>query len=319
MLSIVHVVFVDCITVIIVLYLSVIISCIIVFCRLLDMESDLKTWVSDKLMSLLGFSQPTLVQYLISLSKKASSPCDVYNCLKDMQVSSLNDTQAFAEEIFRKVEHKSSGSNAVAMLVRKQRNFELLADDGDIAETVKSDKKAKSFRKKRKTVEDEDDDDESEEERVRDKKERAELERRLRKKEVPWTTKPNERLLSKRKEGMTFSRREYFKRRELKKLEEIRDDILDEEYLFGDVKVSEIEQRDYRYKKQIYEVATKLSTDDDNINMYRMPDAYDDEGGVNQDKRFAVAMERCRDLKDGDKMNPSAEQEAWEDHQISMF
>uniref|UniRef100_A0A251T796 Putative PWI domain-containing protein n=1 Tax=Helianthus annuus TaxID=4232 RepID=A0A251T796_HELAN len=190
MLSIVHVVFVDCITVIIVLYLSVIISCIIVFCRLLGMESDLKTWVSDKLMSLLGFSQPTLVQYLISLSKKASSPCDVYNCLKDMQVSSLNDTQAFAEEIFRKVEHKSSGSNAVALPVRKQRNFELLADDGDIAETVKSDKKAKSFRKKRKTVEDEDDDDdESEEERVRDKKERAELERRLRKKEVPWTTK----------------------------------------------------------------------------------------------------------------------------------
>ncbi|KAF5779486.1 putative RNA helicase [Helianthus annuus] len=323
MLSIVHVVFVDCITVIIVLYLSVIISCIIVFCRLLGMESDLKTWVSDKLMSLLGFSQPTLVQYLISLSKKASSPCDVYNCLKDMQVSSLNDTQAFAEEIFRKVEHKSSGSNAVALPVRKQRNFELLADDGDIAETVKSDKKAKSFRKKRKTVEDEDDDDdESEEERVRDKKERAELERRLRKKEVPWTTKPNERLLSKRKEEeatksfnslaealRTFSRREYFKRRELKKLEEIRDDILDEEYLFGDVK-------DYRFKKQIYEVATKLSTDDDNTDMYRMPDAYDDEGGVNQEKRFAVAMERCRGLKDGDKMNPSAEQEAWEDHQI---
>ncbi|MFS8028726.1 putative RNA helicase [Helianthus anomalus] len=334
MLSIVHVVFVDCITVIIVLYLSVIISCIIVFCRLLDMESDLKTWVSDKLISLLGFSQPTLVQYLISLSKKASSPCDVYNCLKDMQVSSLNDTQAFAEEIFRKVEHKSSGSNlyrqqeeAVAMLVRKQRNFELLADDGDISETVKSVKKAKSFRKKRKTIEDEDD--ESEEERLRDKKERAELEHRLRKKEVPWTTKPNERLLSKRKEEeatrsfnslaealRTFSRREYLKRREQKKLEEIRDDMLDEEYLFGDVKVSEIEQRDYRYKKQIYEVATKLSTDDDNINMYRMPDAYDDEGGVNQEKRFAVAMERHRDLKDGDKMNPSAEQEAWEDHQI---
>ncbi|KAJ0570951.1 putative RNA helicase [Helianthus annuus] len=27
-------------------------------------------------------------------------------------------------------------------------------------------------------------------------------------------------------------------------------------------------------------------------------------------------MECCRDLKDGDKMNPSVEQEAWEDHQI---
>ncbi|XP_024969225.1 pre-mRNA-splicing factor ATP-dependent RNA helicase DEAH1-like isoform X5 [Cynara cardunculus var. scolymus] len=47
-----------------------------------------------------------------------------------------------------------------------------------------------------------------------------------------------------------------------------------------------------------------------------MPDAYDIEGGVNQEKRFSVAMERYRDSKDGDKMNPFAEQEAWEDHQI---
>lgn len=30
-------------------------------------ENDLKTWVSDQLMSLLGFSQPTIVQYMIGL------------------------------------------------------------------------------------------------------------------------------------------------------------------------------------------------------------------------------------------------------------
>ncbi|KAK3018412.1 hypothetical protein RJ639_003433 [Escallonia herrerae] len=47
-----------------------------------------------------------------------------------------------------------------------------------------------------------------------------------------------------------------------------------------------------------------------------MPTAYDQEGGVNQEKRFAVAMERYRDQNAGDKMNPFAEQEAWEDHQI---
>ncbi|KAJ0701160.1 hypothetical protein HanOQP8_Chr10g0376361 [Helianthus annuus] len=135
------------------------------------MGSDLKAWVSDKLMSLIGFSQPTLVQYVISLSKKASSPSDVYNHLKDMQVSSLSDTHAFAEEIFRKVEHKSSGSNvyrqreeAAAMLARKQRNYKLLADaddesgeHGSSVKSKKTDKKAKSFRKKRETKEDEDD------------------------------------------------------------------------------------------------------------------------------------------------------------------
>ncbi|KAI3766902.1 hypothetical protein L2E82_16981 [Cichorium intybus] len=74
--------------------------------------------------------------------------------------------------------------------------------------------------------------------------------------------------------------------------------------------------RELRYKKQIYDLVKKRSQEDDNVNEYRMPDAYDDEGGVNQEKRFSVAMERYRDSKDGDKMNPFAEQEAWEDHQI---
>lgn len=32
-------------------------------------DSSLKTWVSDKLMSLLGYSQPTVVQYVIGLSE----------------------------------------------------------------------------------------------------------------------------------------------------------------------------------------------------------------------------------------------------------
>ncbi|KAJ0697802.1 putative RNA helicase [Helianthus annuus] len=281
------------------------------------MGSDLKAWVSDKLMSLIGFSQPTLVQYVISLSKKASSPSDVYNHLKDMQMSSLSDTHAFAEEIFRKVEHKSSGSNvyrqreeAAAMLARKQRNYKLLADaddesgeHGSSVKSKKTDKKAKSFRKKRETKEDEDDEGAvnlKEDRLVRQKVSRDDSDDGI-------------------EAIRRFSRQEYFKKREQKKLEEIRDDIVDEEYLFGDVKVSEIEQRNYRYKKQIYEVVTKRSQEDDNMNTYRMPDAYDAEGGVNQEKRFAVATERYRDLKDGDKMNPSAEQEAWEDHQISMF
>ncbi|KAK9066578.1 hypothetical protein SSX86_013901 [Deinandra increscens subsp. villosa] len=333
------------------------------------MGSDLKTWVSDKLMSLLGYSQPTLVQYVISLSKKASSPSDVFNNLKDMGVSSSSDTRTFAEEIFRKVEHKSSGPNlyrqqeeAAAMLARKQRTYKLLeADDdendehGGSVKPKKADKKAKHFRKKSENQEDEDgevavnlkeerrvkqkvshddsDDSESEEERLRDQEEREELERHLREKDAARTTKLTEQKLSKREEEEAIrranalaeddigalrkvSRQEYLKKREQKKLEEIRDDIEDEQYLFGGVKVSEVEQRDFRYKKQIYDLVKKRSQEDDNINEYRMPDAYDEEGGVNQEKRFAVAMERYRDSKDGDKMNPFAEQEAWEEHQI---
>ncbi|KAI3773381.1 hypothetical protein L1987_47908 [Smallanthus sonchifolius] len=320
-------------------------------------------------MSLVGYSQPTLVQYVISLSKKASSPSDIYNNLKDMDVASSNDRRTFAEEVFRKVERKSSGPNlyrqqeeAAAMLARKQRTYKLLEADGDddndyddrssSVKSKKTDKKVKHFRKKnededdegavilkeerrvkQKVSHDESDDSESEEERLRDQKEREELERHLREKDAARTTKLTEQKLSKREEEEAIrranalaeddigalrkvSRQEYLKKREQKKLEEIRDDIEDEQYLFEGIKVTEAEQRELRYKKQIYELVKKRSQEDDNINEYRMPDAYDEEGGVNQEKRFAVAMERYRDSKDGDKMNPFAEQEAWEDHQI---
>nr|XP_043614426.1 pre-mRNA-splicing factor ATP-dependent RNA helicase DEAH1-like [Erigeron canadensis] len=336
------------------------------------MGSDLKTWVSDKLMSLVGYSQPTLVQYVISISKKASTPSDILNSLKDMDVPSSNDTRAFAEEIFKKVDRKSSGTNvyrqqeeAAAMLARKQRTYKLLeADDDDNAErgpsvsvasqSKKTDKHVKRFRKKsenqddddegagvlkqdrrvkQKVSHDESEDSDSEEERLRDQKEREELERHLREKDAARTAKLTEQKLSMREEEEAIrranaleeddigtlrkvSRQEYLKKREQKKLEEIRDDIEDEQYLFGDVKVTEAEQRELRYKKKIYELVKKRSQEDDNVNEYRMPDAYDEEGGVNQEKRFAVAMERYRDSKDGDKMNPFAEQEAWEDHQI---
>ncbi|KAG5618485.1 hypothetical protein H5410_018309 [Solanum commersonii] len=126
------------------------------------------------------------------------------------------------------------------------------------------------------------------------------------------------------------SRREYLKKREQKKLEELRDDLEDEQYLFEGVKLTEAEERELRqgntlspldlyicrYKKEIYELVKKRSEDTSDMDEYRIPDAYDLEGGVNQEKRFSVASQRYRDPDAAEKMNPFAEQEAWEEHQI---
>ncbi|XP_043805259.1 pre-mRNA-splicing factor ATP-dependent RNA helicase DEAH1-like [Manihot esculenta] len=63
---------------------------------------------------------------------------------------------------------------------------------------------------------------------------------------------------------------------------------------------------------------------------YRMPDAYDQEGDVNREKRFVVTLQRYsssltsffslallqRDPSADEKMNPFAEQETWENYQI---
>ncbi|MBA0744098.1 hypothetical protein Gogos_006735 [Gossypium gossypioides] len=339
--------------------------------------NPLKTWVSDRLISLLGFSQPTLVEYTIGLAKQAASPADVLGKLEEYGLPSSNDVRLFAEEIFGKVPRKASRENfyqkqerEAAVFARKQKAYALLDADDDeeeagantsvhrlssnepASETRKGDKHKKRFRKKNESEQDEDDEEvihvdekkrvkrqaeddgsESEEERLRDQREREDLERHIRERDAAATRKLMEPKLSRKEEEEAIrrsqaleqddinslrkvSRQEYLKKREQKKLEELRDDIEDEQYLFDGVKLTEAEYRELQYKKEIYELVKKRTEEDDDIGEYKMPEAYDQEGIVDQEKRFSVALQRYRDPTAGDKMNPFAEQEAWEDHQI---
>ncbi|KAI3965131.1 hypothetical protein MKW92_039518 [Papaver armeniacum] len=336
-------------------------------------DGDLKIWVSDKLMSIVNFSQATVIQYVIGLAKQASSASDLNTKLVEFaNLPSTTETRKFAQELFARAPRKSSGLNSyqreekeAAMSVRKQQTYALLepdSDEEDIAAVQKlpSPKKVDSHKKvsgrrlkikmtmtmrytvmaepvkekraKRKASYDEDDL-ESEEARLRDQEERKQLEKNLRERDAAGTRKLTEQKLSRREEEEAIrrskamekddtealrvvSRQEYLKKREQKKLEEIRDDIEDEQYLFAGVKLTEAELREQRYKKEIYDAVKKRSEETEDVNEYRMPDAYDDlDRGVNQEKRFSTMVQRYRDGA-GDKMNPFAEQEAWEDHQI---
>ncbi|KAK9116542.1 hypothetical protein Sjap_015489 [Stephania japonica] len=338
-------------------------------------DSNLRTWVSDQLMSLLGYSQPAVVKYVIGLTKQASSPADLMGKLSEFELSASREASLFAQEIFARVPHKVAGLSSyqkeereAATLVRKQKSYAIIdADDeddnggGDKGEAHHVSKNAhakrKSFRKKVDSVDDEDDevtvqhtnkrnvrkrnsrdedddeDFESEEAILRDQEEREQLERNIRNRDATATKKLTDTRLTRKEEEEAVrrskaleqdeigalrkvSRREYLKKREQKKMEELRDDIIDEEYLFEGVQLTDAEYREQRYKRQLYELVKERSNDVDNVNEYRMPEAYDQEGGVNQDRRFAAALERYRDPNSVEKMNPFAEQEAWEDHQI---
>ncbi|CAI9101236.1 OLC1v1038510C2 [Oldenlandia corymbosa var. corymbosa] len=83
------------------------------------------------------------------------------------------------------------------------------------------------------------------------------------------------------------------------------------------VKLSEAEKLDLKYKKELYELIMKNRTreTDETGEFYRMPEAYDLEGRVDQDKRFAAPSNRYCDANASDKMNPFAVNEAWEKHQ----
>ncbi|KAL9438477.1 hypothetical protein AB3S75_024199 [Citrus x aurantiifolia] len=342
-------------------------------------DHNLKTWVSDKLMSLVGFSQPTVVQYVIGLSKQAVSAADVQTKLEEFGCSSSTETRTFAQELFGRVPRKAAGLNLyqkqereAALLVKKQKTYTILDADDDAddnggtaivddrpsvsSESRKSTKEKKRFRKKtgvedddddegiarveqegrqvkRRTSKDIDDGSDSEEERLRDQREKEQLEQHLRDRDAAATRKLTEPKLTRMEEEEAIrrsnalekddieylrkiSRQEYLKKREQKKLEEIRDDILDEQYLFEGVKLTDAEEREMRYKKKIYELVKKRSEEDETQSEYRIPDAYDEEGHVNQEKRFAVSLQRYNLDSAGDKMNPFAEQEAWEEHQM---
>ncbi|XP_023634100.1 probable pre-mRNA-splicing factor ATP-dependent RNA helicase DEAH8 isoform X2 [Capsella rubella] len=106
-------------------------------------------------------------------------------------------------------------------------------------------------------------------------------------------------------------RRGYLKDREKKKVEELRDAIEDEIMFFDGVKVTEREEIALRHKIELYELVKK--TEDDDVEGYRIPDAYDQDGCIDQKKRFAVAEQRYSEGKRTGRV--VTEQEAWEEHQ----
>lgn len=191
--------------------------------------------------------------------------------------------------------------------------------------------------KRRPGSEDEDPEEaERERERERDAREREEFETRLRERDEASTRRlaGGEAKLSKQQQEdarrrreaeekkellpslREISRQEYLKKRELQKLEQLQDEVQDEEFLFADQKLTEKERAALRYNKKLLELAKQKTEGTEDVLEYRMPEAYDKEGETRQDRRFAVALERYKDSENVEKMNPFAEQQAWEEHQI---
>lgn len=115
------------------------------------------------------------------------------------------------------------------------------------------------------------------------------------------------------------SRQEYLKKREVAKLDELRDALEDEEFLFQGQEMTEKEKADLEYKRRVYELALERQKQLDKLNAddgYRLPEAYDQPGEARQDRRFAVAMERYQEEVEDDSA-PWKEQEGWEAHQIA--
>lgn len=73
------------------------------------------------------------------------------------------------------------------------------------------------------------------------------------------------------------SRREYLAKREREKLEDLEAELVDEEFLFGDVELSQHERRELRYKRRVRDLAREYRAAGEQekleaTNRYHMPE-----------------------------------------------
>ena len=88
--------------------------------------------------------------------------------------------------------------------------------------------------------------------------------------------------------------------------------VRDEEFLFGDVELTEKEKKEREYKKTVYELADKRVNLKEQDDRYVMPTAYDADGQVDQGKRFEGLLSRYEE-EAPEEMN---EFQAWDAAQI---
>lgn len=93
-----------------------------------------------------------------------------------------------------------------------------------------------------------------------------------------------------------FSRQEYLKKREEKKIEELEADLLDAETIFAGEKLSRKEIEEIEYKRTVLDLAKKRKQAQEDLNRddgYHMPAAYDRDGAA-PSERYKVLTERYR-------------------------
>ncbi|GBM13433.1 Pre-mRNA-splicing factor ATP-dependent RNA helicase DHX16 [Araneus ventricosus] len=106
----------------------------------------------------------------------------------------------------------------------------------------------------------------------------------------------------------TESRRQYLAKRKEDKLLELEGDIQDEEYLFSDVKLTEKEERELKYKKKILELAKQhdKAKEMEKIDRYHIPEA----SGKDIKKKYEEVDEK--------EKAPNAEQLKWEQERLGF-
>lgn len=179
--------------------------------------------------------------------------------------------------------------------------------------------------------------------KLTDAEEKEEFERRLKERDLKATKKLVENKLSKEelvdidrrkqaeaagdklqavKDLRKASRREYLKKREESKLDELEQAVEDEKQLFEGEELTEKERAELAYKERVLQLAKERKRQLEELEQddaYHMPTAYDDGGEGAAEKRYGVLKAKYTDgdKADGNEQTVWGQQEMLEKEQIS--
>src|SRR5689334_7091600 len=71
---------------------------------------SLNQWVSDKLIDILGYSEKTIVDFVVAIAKKSKDTPTLLESLEKCGVPNTAKTQSFAAEILNKVPRTQQGA-----------------------------------------------------------------------------------------------------------------------------------------------------------------------------------------------------------------
>ena len=109
----------------------------------------------------------------------------------------------------------------------------------------------------------------------------------------------------------TESRTEYIGDRVGKTIELTEAILRGEENMFRDMDLPEKERRIFENKKKELEIAKKIKSGMKEVQVYKMPESFEEDGQLDLKKKHKVLYERYNDVKPGEN-----EHEAWENKQI---
>jgi len=193
------------------------------------------------------------------------------------------------------------------------------------------------MRKRQPRAADEDDD---EDPYVRDQRQKKEFEERLKKRdeektkkilELKLTTKEEEEVKQRREIAQIpkedqheyteklriLSRRKYLPTREVKIWTFLKGEVEDNERLFGDMKITKVEQQEQEEKKKILQVVENAQRNLENFDdMYQiLDDEHDDKGRIDLKKRWELLTKRYYRREEEKNQTMNIEQKEWEDTQ----